>query len=168
MEAVNPDLASFNESILLNLVGNGYLLRMKLEDWHERNQKLSSSDPWLLLAMVYYHTTSIYLSGIFDYRRQFDHLNPPTLPLEIAQTHVVHILTNIEMAMQTNVAMVCFFFPLRVAGARVWLEEQKMLILRLLGDISKRAYIVADAFVLDLNTLWLMKLSRDDARRAWD
>jgi hypothetical protein len=84
------------------------------------------------------------------------------------QAHVMNILAKTELALQTNLAAICFFFPLRVAGARVWLEEQRLLILRLLGDISKRAYIVADAFILDLNSLWIMDRNREDARRAWD
>lgn len=156
---------------MIDLIFQGHHLRARLEDWYERSQgqQSPSADPWLFLAIIYYHAISIYLSGIFDYRPQFDHLYPPTLALEIIQAHVTNILAKIEVALQTtNLAAICFFFPLRVAGARVWLEEQKLLILRLLGNISKRAYIVADAFILDLNTLWVMNRSREGARRAWD
>jgi hypothetical protein len=167
-EVVKPDLTSFDESAILDLIVQGHHLRTRLEKWHDRNQPPSSTDQWLLLATIYYHAISIYLSGIFDYRSQFDHLHPPSLPLEVVQAHVINILANIEVALQTNLAAICFFFPLRVAGARVWLKEQKMLILSFLGDISRRAYIVADAFILDLNTLWVMDRSRKDARRAWD
>ena len=47
-----------------------------------------------------------------------------------------------------------FFFPLRVAGARVTLKEEAEAIVTMLNDISKRNFVVAEAFVSDLKALW--------------
>ncbi|KUJ23649.1 uncharacterized protein LY89DRAFT_189536 [Mollisia scopiformis] len=172
-EAVKPGLKSVDELHLMELVSQGHFLRAMLEDWHERHvERLSNDprdDPWLFLSSIYYHATSIYLSGIFDYRPQFDLLFPASLPFQIIQSHVTHLLIGIHTALDTtNLAGVLFFFPLRVAGARSWSEDQKLSILHMLKEISRRAYVVADAFVLDLNTLWAMDRNRENARRAWD
>jgi hypothetical protein len=56
----------------------------------------------------------------------------------------------------TNLAGILFFFPLRVAGARARSVGQRSIILDLLGHISSRSFVVADAFVSDLKSLWEM------------
>jgi uncharacterized membrane protein len=105
--------------------------------------------------MIYYHAISIYLSGIFDYRLQFNDFIPPTLPYEKIQMHVCGILTRTKMALHiTKLAGLLFFFPLRVAGARAVAVEHRLLIVEMLKDISRRNFVVADAFVHDLENLW--------------
>jgi hypothetical protein len=46
------------------------------------------------------------------------------------------------------------FFPLRVAGARAACREETSLILEMLKEISRRGFVVANAFTVDLEELW--------------
>lgn len=63
-----------------------------------------------------------------------------------------------EISLKTaNLAAVLFFFPLRVAGARVSTARETKLICEMLGEISMRGFVVADAFITDLNSLWRQK-----------
>jgi hypothetical protein len=111
-----------------------------------------------ILSLAYYHASSIFLSGIFDYRPQFMLYQIPSLTEEEIQTHVEGILTNTEIALnKTNLAGILLFFPLRVAGARTKCELQKKDILEMLGEITKRSFVVADAFREDLTGLWAEK-----------
>lgn len=165
-EVIKLDIATYDDLLLRQLSTEGHQLRASLHDWYERFQE--RNDSWSILAATYYYAISIYLSGIFDYRPQFDHISSPSLSHKTIQTHVTNILTNLELGLRTNLAGILFFFPLRVAGARAWSTEQKASILGMLKEISSRAFVVADAFVLDLNTLWLTKRKREEARKACD
>jgi hypothetical protein len=112
-------------------------------------------DSWTILAETYYNAISIYLSGIFDYRPQFDQITSPTLSSSQIQIHADSILSKTEHALRTTrLVGILFFFPLRVAGARAKTLKQRSAILGMLGDISKRSFVVADAFIVDLHTVW--------------
>jgi hypothetical protein len=166
-EAVKPDAITFDDVLLIRLSNEGQRLRGLLHDWHERSQQKQES--WSVLALSYYHAISIYLSGMFDYRPQFDHISSPSLAHKTIQSHVTGILTNVELGLRTTkLAGIFFFFPLRVAGARATSPWQKATILEMLKEISSRAFVVAGAFVLDMNTLWLTTHKREEARKAWD
>jgi len=107
------------------------------------------------LSLAYYHASSIFLSGIFDYRPQFLRLQAPSLSEDEVQAHVTGILTNTTLALnKTNLAGILLFFPLRVSGARTKCDVQKRDILEMLGEISARSFVVADAFREDLEGLW--------------
>ncbi|KAE8448722.1 hypothetical protein EG329_008937 [Mollisiaceae sp. DMI_Dod_QoI] len=171
-EVIKPGITTFGEMVLPDIAAEGHRLRALLENWHERFQdhvRSSCKDTWSILTKAYYHAISIYLSGIFDYRVQFDHLSTACLPTEVIQAHVSSILVSIEVALKTtNLAGILFFFPLRVAGARAWTSDQKSTIIKTLKEISCRAFVVADAFVLDLSTLWLTHRTRAEPHRTWD
>ena len=71
------------------------------------------------------------------------------------QSHVDGILsTTLEALESTRLAGLLFFFPLRVAGARAVSVEQKANVLGMLKEISRRSFVVADAFVMDLEDNW--------------
>jgi hypothetical protein len=112
-----------------------------------------------ILAKVYYHAITIFLSGLFDYRQHWaasdQPIHVPTLNQSEVQQHVTEILDTTQNALEkTNMVGVLFFFPLRVAGARARIQEQKLQILELLRRISKANFVAADAFVEDLTQLW--------------
>lgn len=164
---INPENTSKTDDEIQNgllaTASMGLLLRGSLESWQINFQTwkeqsiISTIDPRSVLAKIYYHSISIYLSGLFDYHSQYNEILNPTLQFETVQFHVNEILnTATEALLTTNLAGILFFFPLRVAGARAVTSIQKALILGMLREISKRSYIVADAFVEDLQGLWGM------------
>lgn len=74
------------------------------------------------------------------------------------QNHVDEILRMTEISLTTaNLAAVLFFFPLRVAGARVTTARETVSICAMLGEISMRGFVVADAFTVDLKSVWRQK-----------
>ncbi|KAH1752918.1 hypothetical protein KXV78_008448 [Aspergillus fumigatus] len=120
---------------LLELAAEGFIVRSALHD-----------------------CISIYLSGIFDYRAQFNEIPTPTISPAVVQNHVDAILRMAEIALKTTaLASVLFFFPLRVAGARVTAAAETESIHAMFRDISARGFVVADAFTADLRSLWRRK-----------
>lgn len=148
---------------LLETAAIGLILQDSLDIWNSNfhawktQSLLSAVDSRSILAKIYHHAISIYLSGLFDYRFQYNDLLNPTLPFDTIQYHVDGILRTVAEALQTtNLAGLLFFFPLRVAGARAESLEHKKLILGMLKEISNRSFVVAGAFVKDLESLWDM------------
>ncbi|KAF7597155.1 hypothetical protein BBP40_009494 [Aspergillus hancockii] len=149
---------------LLGLAAEGFVIRSGLDDWYANFQQWSvdtgtpEHHPESVLATIYFDAISIYLSGIFDYRSQFNEIPTPTISQAAVQNHVDAILGNTEIALKTtNLAAVLFFFPLRVAGARVTTIRETESIRAMLGEISVRGFVVADAFTADLTSLWHRK-----------
>ncbi|KAF7181001.1 hypothetical protein CNMCM7691_000130 [Aspergillus felis] len=149
---------------LLELAAEGFAVRSALGDWYATFQKWSANtgtpahNPQSVLATIYFHTISIYLSGIFDYRAQFDEIPAPTISRAVVQQHVDAILRMTEITLKTtNLAAVLFIFPLRVAGARVTASPETESIHAMFRDISTRGFVVADAFTADLKSLWRQK-----------
>ncbi|GIJ92138.1 hypothetical protein Asppvi_011114 [Aspergillus pseudoviridinutans] len=83
---------------LLELAAEGFVVRSALGDWYAAFQKWSADtgtpahNPQSVLATIYFHSISIYLSGIFDYRAQFDEIPAPTISRAVVQKHVDAIL----------------------------------------------------------------------------
>ncbi|KAG0647606.1 Uncharacterized protein D0Z07_6868, partial [Hyphodiscus hymeniophilus] len=156
-------------SILEQFASEGLSLRLSLDEWHRTFQEwiLSDDNPsdagQSILANLYFHAISIFLSGIFDYRFEFNHLVAPRLLENQIQYHVSSILLETEIALRTtDLAGVLYFFPLRVAGARITSREEGAAIVAMLEKISWRSFIVAGAFVSDLKTVWLKKGLRNE------
>lgn len=142
-----------------HLCSRGNALRSALDSWWTISQFSWESSPStnvaMILAIVYYHATSIYLSGIFDHRYCLHDFNGPHLTQQMVDSHVDSILRTTEHALgNTKLTGVLFFFPLRVAGARVSSLQQRDRILGLLRSIKDRSFVVADAFTADLSNLW--------------
>lgn len=147
-------------STLAAFADEGFALRASYESWYTifdnfRASSSSSNDPWSLLAQIYYHAISIFLSGLFDYRREFDSIPTPILSASEITTHVGAILSLTTLALNTtNIAGALYMFPLRVAGARAVNNAQRKLILDMLSEISDRSFVVAQAFTADLTAVW--------------
>jgi hypothetical protein len=149
---------------LLELAAEGFVVRSALADWYVNFQKWSADtgtpeySPNSVLATIYYRGISIYLSGIFDYRTQFNKIPTPTLSRAVVQNHVDEILRMTAISLKTaNLAPVLFFFPLRVAGARVTTARETESIFAMFGEISMRGFVVAGAFMADLKSVWRQK-----------
>lgn len=149
---------------LLELAVEGFVVRSALADWYANFQKWSADtgtpeyNPNSVLATIYFHGISIYLSGIFDYRAQFNRIPTPIISQDVVQNHVDEILRITEISLKTaNLAAVLFFFPLRVAGARVTTARETKSICGMLGEISMRGFVVAGAFTADLKSVWRQK-----------
>jgi len=150
-----------SEEALLHLASEGIDLRNALFRWSEtfaawRNlDSTHEEDARSTLANIYFHAISIYLSGLFDYRYQFNQILSASLPSDNIQIHVCEILHHTEVAMKTTrLAGILFFFPLRVAGARARTSTQRSAILAMLDRISERSFVVAQAFSRVLKSLW--------------
>lgn len=111
----------------------------------------------MTLSLIFYNAIIIYLSGLFDYFPYWDErhiLSPVILRSEVDERRHM-ILTGVDRALKhTNLAGVLFMFPLRVAGARAETVEQRSLIEGMLNNISRRGFVVADSFVVDLKDVW--------------
>ena len=151
-------------SKLDELAVDGRAIRETLNNWNTNFEEWIKADstPLLtsqsLLAKIYFHAISIYLSGIFDYRPQFNHINAPRLSQGVVQNHVDSIIsTGLTTLRTTNLGGILLFFPLRVAGSRITRRQEAETIVQMLNEISKRSFVVADAFIIDLEDLWQCK-----------
>jgi hypothetical protein len=116
-----------------------------------------SSNKDSLIAQAYYHALSIYLDGIFSYHAPFTSPSAPICPMLdcfIIDEHVSSILSTCQQLLNQRCAGLVLFFPLRVAGARARDSWSQGEIMRLLGLIAQRGFMVAESFVEDLNELW--------------
>ncbi|CZT12324.1 uncharacterized protein RCO7_09046 [Rhynchosporium graminicola] len=152
---IAPDLLT---EAIIALGREGLVLRLAINDWHNSFILCSRSvetDSWSLLAMIYYHAISIYLTGLFDYRPQFNAIPYPTLSRGTMQSHASSIISFTKLALTTtNLAGVLLVFPLRIAGARAVSQGQKREIMWMLNEISTRSFVVAEPFKIDLKNLW--------------
>lgn len=137
----------------------GFKLRLAL---YEIESHLSTLSPYLyndnrtIIAKIYLTATSIFLSGVYDYRSIWLQAieATPTLSQPLVEHHVTTILDLTEFAMkQTNLSKLLFLYPLRVACARVWTSEQKDR-LRGMFEIIRKSFAVAHVFVAEVEELW--------------
>lgn len=128
--------------------------------WSATSSMTTTIDLQMMLATIYHHAISIYLSGTFDYFPYWDESGIPTPSISSSQVqaHVKAILGMVATALnETNLAGILFLFPLRVAGARAQSLEHRVEIARMLGIITQKGFVVADAFTMDLEELWEWK-----------
>ena len=150
-----------------SLAAEGLLLQQSLHEWWDISiawQYASDAlDPELLVAHIYYHAVSIYLSGTYDYHVHWTKPMAPCSPI-LARTqiewHTQEILRLSHELLATGTAGVLLFFPLRVAGARVRNAHDMHEILDLFHIVLQRGYAVAGALTTDLSELWEDKAIR--------
>jgi hypothetical protein len=139
------------------LAAEGLLLQQSLHEWWDGSNVWQSAsgalDPELLVAHVYYHAVSIYLSGTYDYHVHWTKPTAPRapiLPRTQIEWHTHEILRLSRELLVTGIVGVLLFFPLRVAGARVRTTHDMKEILTLFHIVLQRGYAVADALTADL------------------
>ncbi|KAJ4984284.1 hypothetical protein SVAN01_10253 [Stagonosporopsis vannaccii] len=146
-----------------SLAQEGLALESELNSWYTvfsswtaAQTDKSGPDPESSIALLYYHTISIYLDGIFSYHAPFTTSVPisPILDRAVVESHVDSILTLSQEMLAQGCAGILLFFPLRVAGARARDIETRLSILRILDLITQRGFTVAQSFVTDLSNLW--------------
>jgi len=143
------------------LAAEGLLLQQSLHEWWEVSNcwqhASDASDPELLVAHIYYHAVSIYLSGTYDYHVHWTKPMAPCAPIlarSQIEWHMRQILWLSRELLANGVAGVLLFFPLRVAGARVRDAHHMHEVLDLFRSVLQRGYAVADAMIADLSELW--------------
>lgn len=153
-------LSSDNIQQLRGYSLEGFKLRLAL---YEIEAHLSSLDTHLIkdnrtiISKIYLAASSIFLSGIYDHRSIWLQTIEavPTLSQPLIEYHVTTILDMTEFAMQqTNLSKLLFLYPLRVACARVWMEEQKDRLRCMFGVIQK-SFAVAHVFRTEVEELWI-------------
>lgn len=155
-----------------SLAVEGLLLQRMLQDWNSEairwwldvamvrqrdSSRLERLDVDYHIAQVYFHAISIYLSGTFDYHDHWTKEDAPCAPI-ITRNEVEHHLAEIFRLscalLESGVAGILLFFPLRVAGARSKRFQDQDLIVSLFGQISRRGYSTATTFIAELGALW--------------
>jgi len=168
METVQaqPPESQLRHVYLKKSAAEGIRLQSALSSWKtfalawSATPSTTTVDLQMMLAMIYYHAISIYLSGTFDYFPYWDQSGIPTPSISSSQiqAHVKAILGMVATALnETNLAGILFLFPLRVAGARAQSLEHRFEIARVLRIITRKGFVVADAFTMDLDELWERK-----------
>lgn len=143
------------------LAAEGLLLQQSLHKWWDVSKSWQyasgASDPELLVAHMYYHAISIYLSGTYDYHVHWTKPMAPCAPILARmqiEWHTRQILRLGHELLAAGIAGVLLFFPLRVAGARVRSAHDMQEVLSLFHSVLQRGYAVADALIADLSELW--------------
>lgn len=142
----------------------GFELRLALCDMETRISTLdhqAAKENRTTIAKIYLAATSIFLSGVYDYRSIWLSAieATPALPRVFIEQHVNTILDLTEFAMQnTNLSKLLFLYPLRVACSRVWIENQKDRLRSMFGMVQK-SFAVAHVFVAEVEELWRTPVS---------
>jgi len=155
-----PHLSTTKLDNELQAIANeGLVLQSALYNWEvtakswQQTGGTYTTDDQMTLSFIYFNTTTILLSGIFDYFPYWDDrlILTPTISRSNTQECVCTILSLITIALQQRrLAGILFMVPLRVAGARASTVEQKTTIAAILEEISYRGFVAADAIALDL------------------
>ena len=161
-----PPESQLRRAFLERSAAEGIRLQSALSNWKtfalawSATSSVTTIDLQMMLATIYHHAISIYLSGTFDYFPYWDESGIPTPSISSSQVqaHVKAILGMVATALnETNLAGILFLFPLRVAGARAQSLEHRFEIARMLRIITRKGFVVADAFTMDLDELWERK-----------
>ncbi|CAD0018231.1 unnamed protein product, partial [Aureobasidium pullulans] len=141
----------------------GFDLRLELCEVQATLSALDdpAKDDRTIMAKIYLAATSIFLSGVYDYRSVWlKHIEAvPMLPQTMIEEHLSTILDLTEYAMaRTNLSTLLFLYPLRVACSRVWTLEERDRLRSMLGTI-KRSFAVAHVFITEVEELWITPVS---------
>lgn len=142
----------------------GFELRLALCDMNtliSTPNHQAAKDSRTTIAKIYLAATSIFLSGVYDYRSIWLQITEatPALPQVFVEQHVNTILDLTEFAMQkTNLSSLLFLYPLRVACSRVWTCNQKDRLRNMFGVVQK-SFAVAHVFVAEVEELWRTPMS---------
>ncbi|KAF1842503.1 uncharacterized protein K460DRAFT_293380 [Cucurbitaria berberidis CBS 394.84] len=146
-------------ALIRSLAREGLILQAWLQKWDvdaRTWEKVPGHKPdtELMIGHIYYHATSIYHSGTYDYHPHWTCADAPILPRETINWHASEILRLSHELLAQGVASPLLLYPLRVAGARAKDERSRNDILGLLQMTARRGFVVADAFTDELSELW--------------
>jgi hypothetical protein len=122
-------------------------------------QQVDHDPEQTILAQLYYFSTMIYLSGIYDYDsiwQEHGVLTPILSRLFIGE-YVRRILDHSVSAIHSsNISQLLLLVPLRIAAARCRTQEQQQQIQDLLLKIQT-TFAVAYAFLAEVRDLWALR-----------
>ncbi|KAF2501785.1 hypothetical protein BU16DRAFT_501132 [Lophium mytilinum] len=167
-DAVEAASETLDTSDGFAVITEGLYLRRCLSDWyHQIECRLPTArDPStplqtnmeLLIALIYYHALSIFLSGCFDYRLSCFPAPPASLPILTrtqVERHLASILSLTELALnKTWLTGVAFLFPLRVAAARAWSAADQNEVVQRLRSVRSKGFSITNLFEEEVNCLW--------------
>jgi hypothetical protein len=121
METVQaqPPESQLRHAFLKRSAAEGIRLQSALSNWKtvaltwSATSPMRTSDLQMMLATIYHHAISIYLSGTFDYFPYWDESGIPTpsIPPSQVQAHVKAILGMVATALnETNLAGILFLY----------------------------------------------------------
>lgn len=128
------------------------IVEMILQNLPEPDAKF----PDELVAFVFLHATSIYLSGIFDYRLHLFSTTPTTtISRDRVRFHVTSIINGTKIAInETKLCGLLFLYPLRVAAARATDPAEQEQIMDAFGKIGQQGFAIVQVFRQEIREVW--------------
>lgn len=141
---------------LEDILEEGERIRLMIDIILQDTREPDPSSPDDLVASVFLHATSIYLSGIFDYRLHlFSALPAAIIPRNRVQSHVAYILKGTNIAcMQTKLCGLLFLYPLRVAAARAAEPSEQKQIMETFEYIRQQGFAIVQVFQAEIKEVW--------------
>lgn len=141
---------------LEDILGEGERIRLMIDIILQDTREPDPSSPDDLVASVFLHATSIYLSGIFDYRLHlFSALPAAIIPRNRVQSHVAYILKGTSIAcIQTKLCGLLFLYPLRVAAARAAETSEQKQIMETFEYIRQQGFAIVQVFQEEIKEVW--------------
>jgi hypothetical protein len=147
---------------LQKFAADGFALQLQLLDHAptiSRPQQAEEEHQKNLLAQVYYFSTMIYLSGVYDYDCMWQKHGIPTpmLSRPLIDDYVLRIIDHSASAIhRSNISHLLLLVPLRIAAARCKTQEQQRQIQELLLK-TQTTFAVAYAFLAEVKGLWALR-----------
>lgn len=128
------------------------IVEMILQDLPEPDARFPDD----LVAFVFLHATSIYLSGIFDYRLHLFSTTPTaTISRDRVKMHVTSILRGTKIAInETKFCGLLFLYPLRVAAARATDPAEQELVMDAFDKIGQQGFAIVQVFRQEIREVW--------------
>lgn len=131
----------------------GVCIKKKLLNWKQRNLEVSK-DPERILASTVHSALILYHCRNFSFYSCWTTREIPQLDQEEIDENTSAILTQSQSLLDTCIPSVLLLFPLRMAGAHVFLACLQVKVLNILGQIRKKGFIVSDRIETDLREFW--------------
>lgn len=128
------------------------IVEMLLDDLPEPDARFPDD----LVAFVFLHATSIYLSGIFDYRLNLFSTTPTaTISRDRIGVHVASIIKGTNIAInETKLCGLLFLYPLRVAAARAIEPAEQEQITDAFDKIGQQGFAIVQVFQQEIKEVW--------------
>ncbi|KAI1035191.1 hypothetical protein LB504_005824 [Fusarium proliferatum] len=138
------------------LVTQSCLYEYELQSWYSRcNASIKSPGPYAKLALANYHALQLFLCRNFTFYDCWDTRVVTVLTSKEIDTHVASVISCCSEVLEySHIAGVLAIFPLRMAGANSADERERKEIIRLLGLISQKGFVVSGRIKADLVELW--------------
>ncbi|POR31888.1 Uncharacterized protein TPAR_07908 [Tolypocladium paradoxum] len=155
IESVPEPLRSIDPSIDA-LAHEGMELQQAIFSWHDEIIPYTDrADAYTQLALTYYHSLLLFLARNYTYYACWHHKTLPSLTraeIDAHTTAIIDLSQNIVVA--SDIPGVTLMFPLRMGGAHAVEAQQRTNVLRILGQVYQKGFVVSDRITVDLRELW--------------